>query len=464
MIDPLLKSQLEPVARRHQTLQLWRRLALWWIIAATVGLGFVLLQRSTGWTSPNTLPILAIAGMIAALAIAVRCRRVAPNVRGLARQIEQRHPELHALLLTAVEQQTNDQQELNYLQHRVLQEAIEHSQQRKWTAAVPTSRLFWAQAAHWVALAFFVTALFGLRVSKANIPPPAVVPTSSVSVTPGDTTIERGNSLVVLARFTGPVPADVDLVIGQTPESSRRQPLVKTLADPVFGGNVPEVAEDFVYHVEYTGQRTPDFKVTVFEYPRLERADAELQYPDYTGLAKKRIENTRRLSAVEGTRLDLALQLNKPVASAQLVAKDKSVLPLAVAPNRAMAQLNQFPLQTSQTYQLQLVDAEGRTNKVPAQFVIDVLKNRTPELKLASPRGDWRPSPLEEINFSGTVWDDFGVQKYGLAYTMAGQETKFIELGQPVPGKEKRTFNYLLRLEDLAVAAGPIDLLVHLGR
>jgi len=32
--------------------------------------------------------------------------------------------------------------------------------------------------------------------------------------------------------------------------------------------------------------------------------------------------------------------------------------------------------------------------------------------------------------------DDFGSPAYGLAYTVAGEETKFVELGHDVPAKE----------------------------
>jgi hypothetical protein len=129
------------------------------------------------------------------------------------------------------------------------------------------------------------------------------------------------------------------------------------------------------------------------------------------------------------------------------------VIVLDVETNRPVAVLKEFPLAASQTYQMQLVDADNRTNKVTAQFVFDVQKNRAPELKLASPRGDVRPSALEEISFEGTVWDDFGVQAYGLAYSLVGQEPKFIELGQTVPAKEKRNFQRVLRLEDLGLEA-----------
>ena len=44
--------------------------------------------------------------------------------------------------------------------------------------------------------------------------------------------------------------------------------------------------------------------------------------------------DTRRVSAVEGTKLDVAFQLNKPVKSATLVAKDGTEIPLAVDPQQ----------------------------------------------------------------------------------------------------------------------------------
>jgi hypothetical protein len=274
-----------------------------------------------------------------------------------------------------------------------------------------------------------------------------------VTVNPGDTSIERGNTLVVLARFGNPLPPNVDLVLGPNATSSRRIPLAKSLADPLFGGSVPDVSSNFVYHIEYAGQRTRDYQVTVFEYPRLERADANLNFPEYTGLKPKHIENTRRVSAVEGSRLDLQLSLNKPVVSARLIARGDSsqCILLLIQTNQASASLNQYLLQTNKTYELQLVDADARTNKTTSQFIFEVLPNRKPELRLASPRGDLRPSPLEEVSFDGTVWDDFGVKAFGVGYAIGGEPPKYIELGRDVPGNEKHPFHHLLRLEDLGV-------------
>lgn len=452
MMDPLLEARLQRVVDRQRRLALWCQLVGCWAGAALLGLGWVALQRQSGWSSALALPLIALLGVAGASVVAVRHRRAKPDWRAVVRQLEARHPELDGRLLTAAQQQAKDGGELNYLQRRLVGEAVLHSQQRNWTEVIPKSRVTIAQLAHVLALVLFGLVLWELRMTGGHR---LLVRDfgSGITVTPGDTSLERGESLVVLARFGGVLPASVDLVISPSPGVSRRIPLTKSLADPMFGGSVPEVASNFVYHVEYASRRTRDFRVTVFEYPQLERADADLTFPDYTGQPPKHIADTRRLSAVEGSRLDLTLQLNKPVASARLIAKDaeRSVVPLVVETNRAVVALKQFSLAASRTYELQLVDAEGRTNKVPAQFVFDALPNRPPELKLASPRGDLRPSPLEEIPFDGTVWDDFGVPAYGLGYTLAGQEPKFIELGRAVPAKETRPFHYLLRLEDLGV-------------
>src|SRR5690606_31476894 len=152
-----------------------------------------------------------------------------------------------------------------------------------------------------------------------------------------------------------------ELIVNVPNAPQKKIPLVKSLADPVFGGTVTDVNESFTYQVRHGEETSREFAVRVFEHPRLERADAELAFPGYTRLEAKRIEDTRRLSAVEGTRVTYTLQLNKPVASAQLVARDKekTVLPLEVSPERAVATLPELVLAKSQTYDLQLTDVEG---------------------------------------------------------------------------------------------------------
>jgi hypothetical protein len=459
MIDRLLKTHLEPIARDYRHWRLWRGLSWCWGALALVGAGFLLTRLITGWSFPFVFPLLVLAALVAAFIQWRRNSREQSDYREIARRIEEEDPKLHALLLTAIEQQPNSAtRELTYLQLRVIGEALAYRHKHLWgqRAAI---RLFYAECALVATLAVLVAVLSGLRVTAPVGKSFFAARADGVTVTPGDASVERGSSLVVLARFGGRVPAEATLVVQPANQNEQRIPLTKNLDDPVFGTSIPEIDAGLSYHIEYGARETGDFKVSVFEYPKLERADAKLTFPEYTAQPEKFIEDTRRVSAVEGTALDYTFHLNKPVKSATLVAKDKSTVSLLSETNRPGVYQTRFQLDQSLRYDLVLVDDEGRTNKVPSQFVIEVLKNRAPELKFAFPRGDQRVSALEEVSFQADVSDDFGLRAYGIAYNLAGEETKFIELGQSAGAQEKRQFSHLLRLEDLA--AQPDQLLSY---
>jgi hypothetical protein len=449
MIAPELQARLEPVARRYRRVQLWRELALCYGLAAVAGLGLIGLHGLTGWWSTTLMRLLVLAAFAVAFTIWWKWRREPVDWHWVAAEIEGRHPELNSLLLAAIEQKPRDGGKLNFLQERVVAQAVEHSRKSRWTDGITGGRLVRALAAHLTTLACLLVVLFGMRSSAEKAAVQRALDAAGVQITPGDTTLEKGTSLVVFARFAGKLPPGVDLVLSGTPDGGRTQPLVKSLDDPVFGGSVSEVQSDFLYRIEYAGERSREFKVKVFEHPKLERADAQLGFPAYTGLQPRRIENTRHISAVEGTTVELALQLNKPVARAQLVARDQSLVPLTVETNRAAASLKGFALDESRSFDLQLVDADGRTNKLPATFVFQALPNRAPDLKLTSPRGDQHVSALEEIAFTGEAWDDFGLKAYGIGYMVGGQDARELQLGAESQAGEKRTLSHLLALEEL---------------
>ena len=459
MIDRLLQQHLEPIARDYHYWHLWRALTRCWAGMASLGLGLIVLHQFSGWWTAWIFPLLIVATVVWAVWLRRQWQRSKPDYRAIARQIEEENPKLHALLLTAVEQQPDTPTGgLNYLQQRVIHEALEHNRNRPWGTRI-FERSFFAQCAQWLALVMFLAVLLGLRIATPAGRALFMAHGDGVNVTPGDTSVERGSGFVVLARFDGKIPTEATLVITPVNENERRIPLAKNLDDPVFGGGVPEVNGSLSYRVEYGARRTREYSVTVFEYPKLERADAKLRFPEYTGLPEKAIADTRRISAVEGSVLDYTFFLNKPVASAKLMAKDKTIVALAADTNQANIYHLVFPIEENRQFELELVDDAGRTNKIPPQFVIEALKNRAPDLKFVSPRGDQRLSALEEIAFQAEAADDFGLKEYGIAYTLAGQETKFVSLGTNSSPNEKRAFNHLLPLEHLS--AEPDQLLSY---
>jgi len=341
----------------------------------------------------------------------------------------------------------------------LIREALETHRSRPLDHTT-VQRLVGAQAAHGLALGGLILVLVGLHFANPRVEPLlGGVWTAGIHVSPGDTTLERGSSLVVMARFPGGAPAEATLVVQADHEPAQRVALVRSLDDPMLGVSVPDLQQDLRYRIEWLGEQTRDFRVTLFDLPKLERADARLTYPAYTGLPEKTIADTRRVSAVEGTTLEFALTLNKPVPRAEVWSGTNVVAELRAAGTRSNLYPWSLVLAQSQRYDLVLEDEAGRTNKFPAQFFVDVLTNRIPELKLAFPRGDQRVSPLEELTVQGEVVDDFGVRAYGLTYALAGQEPRTILLGEAAPALEKRAFSRVVAFEDLA--AQPDQLLSY---
>ena len=466
MIEPFLQRQLEPVARRVRRFHLWRQLTACWGVGAAVGLLALMYERRSGDPMGSFLSFWLGAVGIVGFVLWRRNVRWEPDYREIARKIEHQNPELHALLLTAIEQRPDPKTgQLNFLQERVVEQAIQESRRQSWIEAIPSSRMRWAQLGHLATLGMLCVLLMNLRTGGARSADAAKSTATSgktaISVIPGDVSVEKGSPLAILARFTGPLPAQVTLLSRGTGNDAKgavaeekKTPLVKSLEDPVFATTLSEVNADLVYKVAYTDHETREFKVSVFEYPRLERANVTVVSPTYTRFPEKKIPDTRRVSAVEGSQISWELLLNKPVRSAAFVTAQKSEIPLQVSTNVARADLAPYLLLTNQTWELRLVDADGRTNKVASQFVLEALTNRRPEIKIASPRGDHRVSPLEEVAFNAETWDDFGLEGYGLTYRIPGSTEKTFGVVTNSGPNEKRSIQHLLRLEELRLEAG----------
>ena len=170
------------------------------------------------------------------------------------------------------------------------------------------------------------------------------------------------------------------------------------------------------------------FRLQVFERPALVQADATLDYPEFTGLTDRKIEDTRRLSAIEGTQVDYEFMFNKPVKTATLRTADGDEVSLAAAnPERTRYALN-FTVTESVRYTLHLEDDAARANNAPPDIRIEALVNRRPDLKITFPRGDQRVSALEELKLQGEARDDFGLLDYGIAIAVGAEPAEYFSL------------------------------------
>lgn len=461
MIEEALRRQFQPIADRRRHLYLARRFALCWSILGLIGLGLLGAGRLWVWRSWPAIWMLVVA-VLATVWIILRSRRLQPDYRALARDIEHHHPELQALLLAAVEQRPRGPDgQFGYMQRQVIADAVTHATGHDWSQGIPTRKLVLADLTQIAAMVFLMVILSQALPSTSLLGHRGGVPAGryQITVTPGDTEVEQGAPVVILARFEGRVPPGAELLFGPPGQEPQRMTLTRSLDDPVFGGIIQDVRADLLYRIEFAGKRTRDYRVSVYRSPELLRADAKIVYPAYTKLREKTIEDTRQISVVEGSEVTLTFTLNKPVTTARLVPKAGIALGLSVDsqdPNVLTASVTAVQ---SERYELQMADAQGRTNKMPPRFVIDVHQNLPPELTPVFPNRDVVVSPLEELALEAEVSDDYGVTGYGLTYMLAGTEDREITLDGGESSDEKQSIQHLLALEDLK--AQPDQLLTY---
>lgn len=103
MNNDFLNGRLRRVVRRYQWFALWRKLSACWAAAALVVLALAWTLTTLGSVSPLLLPVvLAVTlGVIAVISVLHLVKPI--DLRWIARKIEDKHPELNGVLLTAVQ-------------------------------------------------------------------------------------------------------------------------------------------------------------------------------------------------------------------------------------------------------------------------------------------------------------------------------------------------------------------------
>src|SRR6185436_4936230 len=120
-------------ARRQRQWRMDRALLLGWAILMLGGATLLYLQRTSAWGGQLTVPLFVLAALVVTVAAWRWAGRWEPDYREIARRIEEKHPRLHALLLTAVEQQPDPTTgRFHFLQQRVLDEALTESRTHQW--------------------------------------------------------------------------------------------------------------------------------------------------------------------------------------------------------------------------------------------------------------------------------------------------------------------------------------------
>lgn len=465
MLHPILHRKLSEIVEARRAVRL--RWAKAWVFGmAAVALGVVVLVGGHALRFDRVCIGLAIF-LLVGLGIAKWwAGRVYFDLQQLARDIESKHPELNALVRTAVEIEPGATG-FSYLQEQVIDEAAKMAARTRWADELTDS----SHKSAGVALACGLFALTGSMVwlinerapSRSKKPDVAAAANEAkkdetkkqdfeLSITPGDAEVEKGARLIVEAKFAKDVPADAMIVVSDAKGGeSRRIPMRLTVDNAVFGGMIAKVDRDSLYRVEFGSGKSGDYKITTFVYPELVRADAKITPPAYTGQPAKEIKNTMKVTALEGSEVAFQFKINKPVKEAELFGEDKTIIPLkARADDPTMLDAAWKP-EKSLKYRLHLVDDKERSNKQPPWITVNVQANQLAKIEVQFPKRDVQVSSIQELPVEAKVSDDLGVEKTGAVFSIAGKAKEVMLSTKALPGVKKHDVKAQLDLETESV-------------
>lgn len=464
MIEELLLQQRLDAVREAQREVRRRRAVVVPLLAGALAAGGLALAGGRGLTQALWILPLLTAGWVL-----IRRwwagRRAAADVE-VAREIEAAEPELDARLITAVgimERANAAAKEPGYLERRVISETLNAGDAEGWVEKVVGNRLkravLWGNVALYLFLACVVWLAVTLREDllptlvaqvpevEKDAPVPADV-MLEFAVKPGAVEVELDAQLVVEAKISPRVPKEAWLVWADLSGVELGRAVMPLGVDAeTFGGMIPRVARDLRYRVEAEGQRSAEFAVETFVYPKLERLDVVIAPPAYTGLPEREIKNTLKVAAPEGSTLIFKARVNKPVAEAELFASEDQIIKLTPGAEGAQVLEGTLLLEKSGKYRLHLVDEKERGNVKPPWVVLTAQPNALAKIEVVFPKRDLQVSALQELPVEARVWDDVSVKRSGAVVTLAGT-TREVVFDHEVTGpNQKQLVKEMLNLE-----------------
>ena len=473
MTHQVLSSCLRPVLKAETQWRKRRVVFLTLSIAAALMLTLVWLARAFDWWSAP-LAVTVLLGAVLVLGcglIWVAWKK--PDLKKLARQVEEKHPDLNSLLVTAVDMNLSPGSRVGYLQSQVLGQVTEHAIRNRWVRQVSNEKLAragWLQffsliaffGAAWLLLGqFSKTGANQITEDVSPLPPRPVAVPIEISVSPGDTEVEKGSRVIVEATFSGRIPPGAVVVLSDPDDGSERGrlPMRAGIDDAVFSALISKVDSPAKYQVRFEEDASDSFTISTYEHPRLDQADVTITPPAYARKEPRTVEDVRKVSLLEGSQIAWSIQVSKPVAHGELFGEDESVVELRPSPDDPSILLASHIPQETKKYRLHLVDDKDRANKRPPWFTVTVKKNLPPKLEFAFPKRDVDVTSVEELTVQTQLWDDLGIQNAGIVFAHDGKNKEVLLTTQELPGDKRHQLSTMLAIEELG--AKPRDLISY---
>ncbi len=401
------------------------------------------------------------AGLGAAFVMLVRPLARSFSLAGIARVVEQHHPELHERISSTVELlHSSDAPEIRgseALIHALATEAGQDARSVRPRREVTFRRarpFLIALAAVGAVIVVLCATSRGMRNEFAKrLLPFLNLPNfhaGDLIISPGvDRTVLAGERLEVTVSLTKGKAAKARWaeVHVARPEGGHQVVRMNLLPGPVggiegggarpektFAYTTPPLQKSMRYRVRVGDARSRYYQATVEPRPAAAGIEVAYDYPDYLGREDlPPTPGTGRLEAPVGTVATVRVRLNKPVAAAELFVNDgPAELTRLGESEYSFVQALSRP--SAGSWRLVLTDAHGYTGEAGGQ--IAAIADAAPAARIVSPVEDkLKLKPADRLPIGYTVYDEIGLDRAELVVAIDGGA----ERAMPVPMRKAAT-------------------------
>lgn len=353
----------------------------------------------------------------------------------LARLIEERSPGTEDRLVTAVEYSNADSRISPAIVNRLYQDANSVSGTLDVANVIRRSRLMIYGGAALASLLLFAGVLkFGPKEISQGVAQ-LVTPTThaestsamSIKVRPGTARVPKGSDQDVIATLVNFDSQQV--TIFSRPLGSKNdfqgQVMEPAKAKTDFRFSIFNIQESMEYFIESNNVRSEVFKLNVVDLPFVKQLDLSLNFPAFTNLPTKAVEDGGDIAALKGTVATITAKLSGKVKAARIVFADGKKTEMQLQGTDFVGQLT---VSGDTSYYVELVSVDGEAYRGSNEYDVSVLSDQPPVISFDKPGRDRKATNLEEVFTQARAEDDYGVVSMDLHFSINGGAEKTVNL------------------------------------
>ena len=399
------------------------------VVALAAGL---LKQRHVALIALRLMPV--ILTMLAAYVFIIRPLRSRLNESKLARLIEERS-RLEDRLVTAVEYSEHPREASPAIVDRLITDASRRTASVDLNAVVdPRNSYAYGAAAMLMLFALIAAIVFGPRSISRGLAELYSADSSSVAantmfinVSPGTVRVPRGSDQKLKASLAGFDASIAQVFIRKIDSDSWiAHPMEPAKNNGEFQFVIFNIQDPVNYYVEANNIRSPEFALEVADLPFVKQIDLELDFPAYTGLPNKKIENGGEVAALKGTVVKVITTLSADAKAARIIINDGSRIEMTAVDGSHF--IGDFIVRANGTYRIELTSESGERYNGSNENDITLLEDHAPTVVIDKPGRDMKVTSVQEIFTQVRAEDDYGVSSLELYFSVNGGEEKRVQL------------------------------------